>query len=193
MRIAVPAETDPGEARVAATPETVKKYIGLGADVVVQSQAGVKSGVPDADYTAAGATIAADAGATIADADHHFARAPPEPIGPRRRQARRRRPRHRRSLWCDRGFATNRGDRRQPLRDGADAAHHPCPGDGRALEPSQSRRLSRRHRCRGGIRPRLSDDDDRRGHRAGGEDLHHGRRRRRPAGHRHGAAARRAS
>ncbi len=69
MRIAVPAETDPGEARVAATPETVKKYIALGADVVVQSQAGVKSGVPDADYAAAGATIAADAGAAIADAD----------------------------------------------------------------------------------------------------------------------------
>ncbi len=69
MRIAVPAETDPGEARVAATPETVKKYISLGAEVAVQSCAGVKSGIPDADYAAAGATIAADAQATIADAD----------------------------------------------------------------------------------------------------------------------------
>jgi NAD(P) transhydrogenase subunit alpha len=69
MRIAVPAETDPGEARVAATPETVKKYLALGAEVVVQSRAGVRSGVPDADYVAAGATIAEDARNTIADAD----------------------------------------------------------------------------------------------------------------------------
>ena len=67
MRIAVPAETDPGEARVAATPETVKKYIGFGADVVVQSQAGVKSGILDADYAAAGATITP--ANPVADAD----------------------------------------------------------------------------------------------------------------------------
>ena len=40
MLIAVPAETDPGKGRVAATPETVKKLIGLGAKVVVQSGAG---------------------------------------------------------------------------------------------------------------------------------------------------------
>ena len=69
MRIAVPAETDPGEARVAATAETVKKYIALGAEVIVQTSAGGKSGIPDADYAAAGATIAADAQTTIADAD----------------------------------------------------------------------------------------------------------------------------
>jgi len=41
MLIAVPAETDPGKGRVAATPETVKKFIGLGAKVVVQSGAGL--------------------------------------------------------------------------------------------------------------------------------------------------------
>ncbi|QXX75988.1 Re/Si-specific NAD(P)(+) transhydrogenase subunit alpha [Methylovirgula sp. HY1] len=69
MRIAVPAESDPGEARVAATAETVKKYIALGADVVIQTGAGMKSGVPDADYAAMGATIVADAQAAIADAD----------------------------------------------------------------------------------------------------------------------------
>jgi Alanine dehydrogenase/PNT, N-terminal domain len=44
MLIAVPAETDPGKGRVAATPETVKKFIGLGAKVVVQSGAGLASG-----------------------------------------------------------------------------------------------------------------------------------------------------
>src|ERR1700674_1054000 len=60
MKGAVAAETDAGEPRVAAVPETVKKMIGLGAEVAVESGAGVKSGVLDADYTAAGATISAD-------------------------------------------------------------------------------------------------------------------------------------
>jgi H+-translocating NAD(P) transhydrogenase subunit alpha len=69
MRIGVPAETDPGEARVAATPETVKKLIGLGADVAVETGAGAKSAVRDADYAAAGATIAADAASAISNAD----------------------------------------------------------------------------------------------------------------------------
>ena len=61
MKIAVGAEADPSEPRVAATPETVKKMIGLGATVAVQPGAGVKSGILDADYTAAGATVSADA------------------------------------------------------------------------------------------------------------------------------------
>ena len=61
MKIAVAAEADPSEPRVAATPETVKKMIGLGAEVAVQPGAGVKSGILDADYTAAGATVSADA------------------------------------------------------------------------------------------------------------------------------------
>ena len=61
MKIAVTEETDPGEPRVAATPETVKKMIGLGAEVAVEPGAGIKSGILDADYTAAGATVARDA------------------------------------------------------------------------------------------------------------------------------------
>ena len=61
MRIAVARESDAGEPRVAATPETVKKMIGLGAEVVVEPGAGIKSGILDADYAAAGATVAADA------------------------------------------------------------------------------------------------------------------------------------
>jgi H+-translocating NAD(P) transhydrogenase subunit alpha len=69
MRIAVPAETDPTEARVAATPETVKKFVGLGAEVAVETGAGIKSAIRDADYAAAGATIAADAVSAIAGAD----------------------------------------------------------------------------------------------------------------------------
>ena len=66
MRIAVAREADPTEDRVAATPETVKKMKALGAEVVVEPGAGLKSGFSDAEYTAAGATVARDA-ATEAD------------------------------------------------------------------------------------------------------------------------------
>ena len=59
MKVAVIAETDADEPRVAATPETVKKMVALGATVAVQAGAGVKSGILDEDYTAAGATIGA--------------------------------------------------------------------------------------------------------------------------------------
>jgi len=61
MKIAVAAEADPSEPRVAATPDTVKKMIGLGAEVAVQPGAGVKSGILDADYSAAGAIVSANA------------------------------------------------------------------------------------------------------------------------------------
>ena len=61
MKIAVVAETNADEPRVAATPETVKKMIALGAQVAVEPGAGTKSGVLDADYTAAGATVTPDA------------------------------------------------------------------------------------------------------------------------------------
>jgi NAD(P) transhydrogenase subunit alpha len=66
MRIAVARETDPAEDRVAATPDSVKKLKSLGAEVTVEPGAGVKSGVPDSEFTAAGATVAADA-VTTAD------------------------------------------------------------------------------------------------------------------------------
>jgi H+-translocating NAD(P) transhydrogenase subunit alpha len=66
MKVAVVAETDADEPRVAATPETVKKMTALGAQVAVEPGAGVKSGILDADYTAAGATVAPDA---VNDAD----------------------------------------------------------------------------------------------------------------------------
>lgn len=69
MQIGIPAEIIAGETRVAATPETVKKFIAAGNTVVVQAGAGVKASVPDADYVAAGATIAADAATTLANSD----------------------------------------------------------------------------------------------------------------------------
>ena len=63
MRIGVPLETRPGETRVAATPETVKKLISQGHSVIIQKDAGVRASQPDSAYEAVGATIgsAADA------------------------------------------------------------------------------------------------------------------------------------
>jgi NAD(P) transhydrogenase subunit alpha len=63
MRIGVPLETRPGETRVAATPETVKKLISQGHSVVIQKGAGVQASQPDSAYEAVGASVvsAADA------------------------------------------------------------------------------------------------------------------------------------
>ncbi|MFK7793182.1 MAG: Re/Si-specific NAD(P)(+) transhydrogenase subunit alpha [Devosiaceae bacterium] len=69
VKIAVPAETDPTEGRVAITPDTVKRFKALGAEVVVQSGAGEKSRLLDEAYTEEGATIAKDAKATVDGAD----------------------------------------------------------------------------------------------------------------------------
>jgi H+-translocating NAD(P) transhydrogenase subunit alpha len=61
MKIAVAAELDAGEPRVAATPETVKKMLSLGAEVAVEPGAGAKAGILDQDFTAGGAKVSADA------------------------------------------------------------------------------------------------------------------------------------
>jgi NAD(P) transhydrogenase subunit alpha len=66
MRIGVPAESRPGETRVAATPETVKK-LAAKHEVIVQAGAGLQASVPDAAYAAAGATIGSAADALGAD------------------------------------------------------------------------------------------------------------------------------
>jgi H+-translocating NAD(P) transhydrogenase subunit alpha len=68
VKIAVLKETAPGETRVAASPETVKKFIALGASVSVVAGAGAEASIADADYAAAGATIG-DHAALIKDAD----------------------------------------------------------------------------------------------------------------------------
>jgi NAD(P) transhydrogenase subunit alpha len=57
MRIAVAREIEAHEPRVAATPDTIKKFKALGAEVAVARGAGIASGIPDADFEAAGATI----------------------------------------------------------------------------------------------------------------------------------------
>jgi NAD(P) transhydrogenase subunit alpha len=66
MKIAICAEAEASEPRVSATPETVKKMKALGAEVLVEPGAGVKAGIRDADYEAAGAVISRDA---VRDAD----------------------------------------------------------------------------------------------------------------------------
>ncbi|MGL4636385.1 MAG: Re/Si-specific NAD(P)(+) transhydrogenase subunit alpha [Beijerinckiaceae bacterium] len=69
MRIAIVDESGQGEPRVAASPETVKKYVALGAAVSIQKNAGMASGVSDADFEAAGAAIAKTAKDALKDAD----------------------------------------------------------------------------------------------------------------------------
>ena len=68
MKIAVPKESAPGEARVSATPETVKKFIALGASVAVEKGAGSRASIADSDYEAAGASVGAIA-PVLKDAD----------------------------------------------------------------------------------------------------------------------------
>ena len=69
MKLAVPKEKRDGETRVAATPETVRKLKALGRDVVVERGAGAAARFADADYEAAGATLASGTAAALADAD----------------------------------------------------------------------------------------------------------------------------
>lgn len=57
MKIAVLRESEAGERRVAATPETVKKFVGLGATVAVEAGAGANASISDADYEGAGALV----------------------------------------------------------------------------------------------------------------------------------------
>ena len=54
VKIAVLRETTPGEARVSASPETVKKFIALGATVSVENEAGAGASIGDGDYANAG-------------------------------------------------------------------------------------------------------------------------------------------
>jgi NAD(P) transhydrogenase subunit alpha len=67
MRIGVPLETRPGETRVAATPETVKKLISQGHSVVIQKDAGVQASQPDSAYEAVGASVGSAADALSAE------------------------------------------------------------------------------------------------------------------------------
>ncbi|HAU29955.1 MAG TPA: Re/Si-specific NAD(P)(+) transhydrogenase subunit alpha [Rhodospirillaceae bacterium] len=69
MKITVLKENLPGEMRVAATPETVKKLIALGAEVLVEADAGIGASIPDSEYDKAGASVSEDRNALLADAN----------------------------------------------------------------------------------------------------------------------------
>ena len=75
MKIAIPKERRHGEARVAASPDTVKKLLGLPADkveVAVETGAGDGASIPDEQFKNAGATIAKDYASCVKDADVVF-------------------------------------------------------------------------------------------------------------------------
>ena len=76
--IAVTKERRGGETRVAAVPETVKKLIAAGFTVTLESGAGLAASYPDADYAAAGATIAKTAKDALSGADILFKVRAPE-------------------------------------------------------------------------------------------------------------------
>jgi NAD(P) transhydrogenase subunit alpha len=69
MKISVAKERRPDERRVAASPETVKRLVGMGHEVIVEAGAGSGSAFPDQAYEAAGAKIAADAAAALGAGD----------------------------------------------------------------------------------------------------------------------------
>ncbi|GAA0570444.1 Re/Si-specific NAD(P)(+) transhydrogenase subunit alpha [Caenispirillum bisanense] len=72
MRIAIPKERREGELRVAASPDTVKKLVGLGFDVVVETGAGEGAAFTDEAFKEAGASIAATAAEAVGTADVIF-------------------------------------------------------------------------------------------------------------------------
>lgn len=69
MKIAIPSDLSAFERRVAATPETVKKFITLHAEAVVERGAGEAAGFSNEEYEAAGARVASDSAQTVAGAD----------------------------------------------------------------------------------------------------------------------------
>jgi NAD(P) transhydrogenase subunit alpha len=69
LTIAVTRERREGETRCAVTPETVRKFIGLGANVVVEAGTGLGSSIPDSEYVDAGAAVKPDTRAVLEGAD----------------------------------------------------------------------------------------------------------------------------
>jgi H+-translocating NAD(P) transhydrogenase subunit alpha len=79
MRLAVLKERRGSETRVAVTPDTVKRLVGLGLTVAIETGAGASAAMPDAEFSSAGAELAADPAAALADAGIVFAVQAPLP------------------------------------------------------------------------------------------------------------------
>ena len=69
MKLAIPKERRANEARVAASPDTVKRLKGLGLEIVVETGAGAGASIPDQAFADAGARIVPDEAAALAEAD----------------------------------------------------------------------------------------------------------------------------
>jgi NAD(P) transhydrogenase subunit alpha len=69
MKIAIPKERMPGETRIAASPDMVKKLVGFGFEVIVEKGAGATAAMTDGELESAGARVAADEAEALADAD----------------------------------------------------------------------------------------------------------------------------
>lgn len=79
INLGVAREEAPGERRVALTPETCRKFVAVGARVLLERGAGAAAGLPDAAYAEAGAQIVDDATAALSDADVVLCVQPPAP------------------------------------------------------------------------------------------------------------------
>ena len=188
MIIAIPKERRADEARVAATPETVKKLKGLGLDVVVERGAGAGAHYSDADYEAAGATIAAEGGA-LRNADIVLKVRGPEAaeIAQMKRGA---------ILAALLAPATESDiDRRSSREAGVDAfamEFLPRISRAQAMDVLSSQANLAGYKAvidaAAAVRPRHADDDDGGRHHRAGARAGDGRRRRRAAGDRHGAS-----
>ena len=183
MLIAAPAETDQGETRVAASPETTKKFSALGAEVAIERGAGDKAGFPDADYQSAGARLVSAGDALGADVVLKVRR-------PTAHEAARLKPGALVIATMD-PYGHREGIEAMAKAQVAAFAMELMPRITRAQSmdvlssPGQYRRLSRGDRRRRRIWPRPPDDDDAGRHGSGGARLYHGRRRGGTAGHRH--------
>ena len=69
MKVGIPKERRQGEARVAGSPDMVRKLVAMGVEVIVETGAGDGADIPAAGFEGAGAAIAGDAAAALADAD----------------------------------------------------------------------------------------------------------------------------
>jgi NAD(P) transhydrogenase subunit alpha len=78
MKISVPKERRPEERRVAVSPDTAKRLVGMGLEVVVESGAGAGSAFPDQAYEAVGAKLAPDAAAALGVGDIVLKVQPPQ-------------------------------------------------------------------------------------------------------------------
>ncbi len=148
MVLAVPRESWPGERRVAATPETVAKLVGMGFDVRVEANAGLLASFADDDYSKAGATIVSDRPALWAAADVLLMVQPPSTAEADQLKAGA-------TLISFLWPAKNQelierlaGAQGHRARHGPGAAHHARAEDGRAVVDGQHRRLPRGHRGR---------------------------------------------